>query len=103
MSTKKYSKIEDLEKTLEETLRKLESAVAKTESIIEIKTEPLRKHVFKKHPTLFFLLATAGIIATSLGFELLLLRYSLFIQYPIILIVVGVFILSVTGTLYKKL
>jgi uncharacterized integral membrane protein len=57
----------------------------------------------QRFPLLFTLLAAFGLVATFYGFEGIIDRIDILADNPIILLGVGVSILAITGTLYKKL
>lgn len=61
-----------------------------------------RKAVFGRFPLLFTLLGSFGLVATFYGFEGVMDQLGLS-ETPIILLFIGILILSLTGTLYKKL
>jgi len=77
---------------IEEDLSKIGSAGIK-----------LRDSTFARFPILFSLLTTFGLVATFYGFEKVIDKFTLFTDYPEILLIVGLAILAGTGTLYKKL
>ncbi|HUD10627.1 MAG TPA: hypothetical protein VMR28_03060 [Candidatus Saccharimonadales bacterium] len=62
-----------------------------------------RNSVFKRFPLVFALLATFGLVATFYGFQHILQKVPLLANDPYITLIVGVGILLLTGTLYKKL
>ncbi len=64
---------------------------------------PVRRTVFERFPVLFTLLVTFGAVATLKGFDLLVARLPAYMQQPLVLLTIGVSILILTGTLYKKL
>lgn len=64
---------------------------------------PVRKGAFERFPVLFTLLVTSGLIATMRGTELVLMKIPWLYNNPWLLLAVGVGILVLTGTLYKKL
>lgn len=67
------------------------------------KLNQTKRGVFQRFPLLFTLLGTFGFVATLYGFEGIIDRIDLFSENPFILLGVGVVILVLTGTLYKKL
>lgn len=67
------------------------------------KLEAERQSVFERFPILFALLGTFGVVATFLGFELLIQKVDVLNDNPIILIATGIITLIITGSLYKKL
>ncbi len=84
--------LQSFDDTVEAVTKKLDAVIA-----------PSRTTVAKRYPTLFTLLATFGVAATFLGFEQLLLTFEILERYPLVLFLIGVGILALTGTLYKKL
>jgi len=61
-----------------------------------------RRAVFARFPLLFTLLGTFGVVATFYGFEGVMDQFGLS-ENPWILLVLGISVLTFTGTLYKKL
>lgn len=62
-----------------------------------------KQSVFERFPLIFTLLGAFGLVATFYGFERLIDKVDLLANNPLILLGVGVSILVITGTLYKKL
>jgi hypothetical protein len=85
------------------TLDTLDTTVTSTSQQLEQALLPVRESFAARYPTLFSLLATFGVATTFLGFEQLLLSSQLLQQYPLLIFSLGVSILALTGTLYKKL
>ena len=56
-----------------------------------------------RFPLVFGLAASFGLVATYYGFEKLIDKVALFSNHPWLILVVGVVILILTGTAYKKL
>lgn len=56
-----------------------------------------------KYPLVFALGATFGLVSVLYGFEKIIDKIPLFENNPWILLVTGVTVLIVTGSLYKKL
>ncbi len=81
----------------------LATAVDQTEKKIEEVVAPVRKHVLKRFPILFLLLVTVGVTATMSGMERSLLQISFYQDNPAIVLIIGLGLLVLTGTLYKKL
>lgn len=79
-----------------QTLKEKEAAVIN-------KIAEKRQNVFSRFPLLFTLLGAFGLVATFYGFERLIDRVELLAENPVILLAVGISILILTGTLYKKL
>ena len=61
------------------------------------------KPVLRRYPLTFALLIVFGVVAVSEGTRGVLQSFGLFNNHPWYLLVTGLFILVVTGTLYKKL
>lgn len=81
----------------------LEEALKRAGGEVDKVVLPVRETVLKRYPILFALVVTIGVAATILGLEQILLTIPLFIEHPWILFLLGVGILAITGTLYKKL
>ena len=64
---------------------------------------PVRKSIFKRFPTLFMFLVTVGVTTTFLGIERIIEHFGIFEENPLLILLFGVSILCITGTLYKKL
>jgi uncharacterized integral membrane protein len=62
-----------------------------------------RDSVFARFPLVFTLLGTFGVVATLYGFQHLIDKVPLFVNNPLIPLAIGLTILVLTGTLYKKL
>ncbi|GEM_PF-954129 len=86
-----------------EALESVEQIARVTEAHIEHSVAPIRKSVAARFPTLFLLLITFGFTATVTGIEHSLMKYQILAGNPEVIFVIGVGILVLTGTLYKKL
>jgi hypothetical protein len=64
---------------------------------------PKTKSVFRRYPVTFGLLILFGGIILHEGLKGLLKKFGLLEISPIYLVIVGLVILAITGTLYKKL
>lgn len=64
---------------------------------------PVRNNVLKRYPVLFSLLIAFGLTTTYYGFEKILSQYETLNRYPWLILLLGIFILALTGRLYKKL
>jgi hypothetical protein len=95
--------LEYMEQAANDAIATVDKIASETGDNFEKIAAPIRKKVSQRYPVLFLLLATSGVIATSLGLEQVLLQYSIFAQNPLLLLSLGVLILIFTGTLYKKL
>jgi hypothetical protein len=56
-----------------------------------------------RFPLFFGLAASFGLVSTYYGFEKLIDKVDLFASHPWLILVVGVVVLILTGTAYKKL
>lgn len=57
-----------------ELANKLESTLAAFEKQVDAMMQPVRRSVFQRYPIVFSLMTTFGLVATFLGFELLLIQ-----------------------------
>ena len=94
---------ETIEKSIYTTLDTIDSTVVAGTKKIDTLVSPTRSTFAKRYPTLFSLLATLGVIMTFLGIEQLLLSSEILERHPLLILALGVAILALTGTLYKKL
>jgi hypothetical protein len=62
-----------------------------------------RNSVFKRLPIVFTLLVTFGLAATFYGFQHIITGIPVLANNPYITLVIGLLVLLLTGTLYKKL
>lgn len=62
-----------------------------------------RETLAQRFPLTFALIGTFGLVSTFYGFEKLIDSVDLFASHPWILLVIGVFTLSVTGLALRKL
>ena len=56
-----------------------------------------------RYPLVMALAATFGFVCVLYGFEKMIDNISLFTNHPSILFIVGLIIMAITGTAYKKL
>ena len=62
-----------------------------------------RQKATDKHPLPFTLLASFGLVATFYGFERVIDKINFLANNPYVLLLVGIGLLTITGTLYSKL
>ena len=99
----RYNKKMDNQKgVFEETAETLSSAMSAAEDTIERNVAPMRKEIWKRFPVLFLLLVTLGITSTVIGLEQILLQVEFLKANPSALLIIGLALLVLTGTLYKK-
>jgi hypothetical protein len=80
-------------------LKKVETLTAQLNELFNKKG----KWVFSRYPLTFALFVVIGVTLVSQGIRDLLLEISFFKNQPFIMLITGILILLITGTLYKKL
>jgi protein-S-isoprenylcysteine O-methyltransferase Ste14 len=90
-------------KTISNTFEVAAEGVQKIERQIDKSAQPIRQSVFSRFPILFTLATTFGVAATFFGFERMLQEISFLNNRPWLILLLGILVLSVTGTLYKVL
>ena len=94
------SKSQDFSKSTFDTIS---TAVERTTSNMDSYIAPIRKSGLERFPILFSLLVTFGVTVTFLGFEKIIAQIGFLDRNPILVLILGIGILTLTGTLYKKL
>jgi hypothetical protein len=79
------------------------TTVKSAEREVNTFTKPARIGTLRKFPILFTLLVTFGVSSVIFGFERILSEIAYLNNHPSVMLIIGVCILIVTGTLYKKL
>ena len=100
---KKVTITEEVLKTAATAVDDVSEVVKRTESKVEEVVAPVRQRVLKRFPIVFLLLVTFGVTATVTGMERLLLQFDILQTHPSVVLVIGLVILILTGTLYKRL
>ncbi len=77
--------------------------ISDTEKAVVNKLSEKKQSVLQRFPMLFTLMGTFGLVAVLYGFEGIIDRIDFLSRNPVVLLIVGVFTLIFTGTLYKKL
>lgn len=103
MVNKNIKKESKVLKVAEGAFQGVGKVVGSTEERFEKTVNPIRENVLKKFPVLFLLTVTFGVIATFTGMEQIMLSVPLFKDNPWFILGIGMLILILTGTLYKKL
>ncbi|MEI7765538.1 MAG: hypothetical protein WCI93_03055 [bacterium] len=80
-------------------LKKIEDLTARLNQIFSEKG----KNVFERYPLTFALLIFFGVVMVTDGVKDLLQEIPIFKNSPVVMLVAGILVLVVTGTLYKKL
>ncbi len=86
-----------------DTAEKVEEAVEGTVHATDKFIRPYRNKVLHRFPITFTLLVTSGVTMTFFGFERIISGIPWLFDRPIIILIIGIAILVLTGTLYKKL
>ncbi len=89
--------------TFEKTLDTVEKTVDTVDKEAQMLMQPIHKTVFARFPILFTLLVTFGVSTTFLALEKLVIQISILNDHPLLMLAIGVGVLVLTGTLYKKL
>lgn len=99
MENKKEEKLEQENKINLDLLNHIEELSSKINSIMAQRT----KSIFSRYPVTFALLLLTAVIAISEGLKDIIKSIPFLADYPMRLLAIGLFILIITGTLYKKL
>jgi hypothetical protein len=80
-------------------LKRIEELTARVNQAFAEKS----RHVFARYPLTFALLILFGVIMITQGIKDLLLEIPFFQEKPFFMLLFGLIVLIITGTLYKKL
>lgn len=94
---------DDVIKTVTTTIEVAAEGVQKLEQQIDKTAKPFRRSVLSRFPILFTLATTFGVAATFFGFERILQDITFLNNRPWLILLLGIIVLSATGTLYKVL
>lgn len=86
-----------------EVMDSIDRTVGRIEKEFEAVIQPVQKTAFSRFPVLFMLAATFGVSCTIFAFERILMEITYVYERPLVMLIIGVGILTLTGTLYKKL
>jgi hypothetical protein len=81
----------------------MEGTVGKVEKEMETLMQPVQNTVFSRFPILFTLLVTFGVSTTFLALERIVTSFTYLNEHPFVMLSIGLVVLALTGTLYKKL
>lgn len=84
---------------IKDPLHEVENATMKVNQFMENKTQG----VFNKYPVTFSFLVLFGVMSVLHGFDEIIFKIPLLNNHPILVFIIGLFILIFTGTLYKRL
>ena len=101
--TRKHTVTDTIPEVSSSPLTHIDTLVEATTATVDTYVAPVRKSVAQRYPGLFSILTTFGAATTFLGFEQIMLTSTLLQQHPFLILLIGVGILALTGTLYKKL
>ena len=87
----------------ETAINTVDGAVTKATTEVDTYIRPLRQSVLSRFPIIFSLLTTFGVATTFLGFEKIVSDIQFLNNHPLVMLILGIGILALTGTLYKKL
>lgn len=82
-----------------DVIKKLEDLTAKINQLFSEKG----KNVFSRYPLLFALLIVFGVTMVTQGIKDLISEIPIFQNSPLVMLLFGLLVLIITGTLYKKL
>ena len=86
-----------------EAVAAVEDLLAEVTTDVEQQIAPVRKSILKRFPTLFLLAVTFGASLVLYSIEVILIQQGFVLDHPWISLGIGVMILTITGTLYRKL
>lgn len=89
--------------TISDLTKPIDSVVEHIERTVDSQIAPERESALKRFPRLFTLLVAFGVCTTYYGFEKLVDQVDFISTRPFIMLILGISILAITGTLYKKL
>jgi uncharacterized integral membrane protein len=103
ISENKTQILQSSKRFTETAFNTVDGAMTKATTEVDTYIRPLRQSVLKRFPILFSLLTTFGVATTFLGFEKIVSTIPLLDEHPFVMLILGISILALTGTLYKKL
>ena len=103
LNNKKRVVGQEMMKATDEAVAVAQKAVEVTEQEIEKRVAPVREGLLKRFPVLSILAVTFGVTATLVGMEQLIVQNEWLYEHPTVVLSLGIGILVLTGTLYKKL
>jgi hypothetical protein len=93
----------EFETAVNRVIEKVDATADKLEENLESKIKPVRRRLFHRFPVLSLLAITFGVTAVFTGIEQILLKNNLLQTHPWLILLSGIVVLFLTGTLYKKL
>ena len=80
-------------------LEKVEDVAEKADKTIQKEWRP----IFKKYPLTFTMMSVIGFVATVYGLEGVIDNIEFFHNNPFVVLIIGLLLLLLTGTLFKRL
>ena len=93
------SNLHEQQRIIEEEIKKLEEMGG----MFTGRAKLLRDSAATRFPGVFVFLSTFGLVATFYGFEKVIDQIDFFAANPSMVLLAGILILAITGSLYKKL
>jgi len=93
----------NITKSVVGAVKEVDKTVSQVERGMESVIEPMQKTVFTRFPILFTLLVTFGVVITLLALERIVVEFTYIYERPFLMLSIGLGLLTLTGTLYKKL
>lgn len=92
-----------MKRSAETILKQVETVAEEVQVGVEKELAPIRKNILKRFPTLFLLAVTFGVSLVFFSIEVILSKSRFVTEQPWLALGIGLLILIVTGTLYRKL
>ena len=88
--------------SLLQTIAEIESLATTAEEKFQQRLTPVRKSLIKRFPVIFLLLVTAGFAFVSFGIEEFLHSQAFLTKNPLLVFSVGLLLLIISGSAYKR-
>ena len=92
--------------SIQEQKQKAQAEIKRLEEMggsLSNKAKSFRDSSFARFPVVFVFMTTFGLVATLYGFEKVIDQIDFFSNNPVMVLVAGISVLAITGTLFKKL
>jgi len=86
-----------------EAVEAVQDVLSAVTADVEKQIAPVRKSILKRFPTLFLLAVTFGFSLVLYSIEVILIQNGFVLDHPWVSLGIGVGVLTITGTLYRKL
>ncbi len=81
----------------------VQDVITDVEQGVEEMIAPVRRSIVQRFPVAFMLAVTAGVSLVFYSIEIILSRTAFVVEHPWLSLGIGIGILYITGTLYRKL